>query len=196
MKYSWLTDVYRFGLVSVTSCLPFEAHLKEVKNCCKSGNNKSVDKTGLRRVARLRALQREVANTQPDAMQRDVPADISQHILGQTENATVKIYEVAFLQLPAGEAHRGDIVYQCGTFIQCESFYIVTSETVKVRSWIKGNKYTRSIELQPSPVTKRRVIMPTGDNLILAVESAVGACMSLIAIPYRSNGFVLPYFIE
>lgn len=46
----------RAGLVSLTSCLPFEANLKPFKKAIANGNHKSVEKTGLNRLLRIKSL--------------------------------------------------------------------------------------------------------------------------------------------
>jgi len=194
--------IRRLGLVSSTSCLVFEAHLREVKGCCTVRNNKSVEKTGLKRIARVQAFQKLMASTlsgvsAAKSQYSETPEDVVEKISAFSGRDCV-IGEHAWVDLPAGEARFADIVYQHGQFVQCEKFYL--SEGLGGSScWIKGKHLVRVLEYdRSSPLLKGRVISLTRDDVIMHVNPDIGHCQTLLAIPLTEDHteFVVPYFIN
>lgn len=190
----------------MTSCLAFEAHLKTVKACCKVGNNKSVEATGLRRIVRMQAIlaiapeQEEVRANTADTELRTRILDILCRECPHLVGAHLRTSLLKNLDLPAGEAHQGDVVWQQGTFAMCKEFYQVSGEDIPAdyRFWMKATKMEHIPGFEhASPLLRKRVLELTDEEVVFPVSSVPGLCSSILAVPLDEDGhWLVPYFVN
>lgn len=199
----------RFGLVRFTSCLHFESHLKPVKKCASGGNNKSVERTVMTRLMRIRNLLAQKVDELPETAvvrqvaDEDVLAEIAALLQLPPEALSLEAHR--HLRTASGDIHVEDHVYfqETQQLFQCTDLFRLTPTRSELclsptkRLWMVGFELEHATHpTLKGPAFNERIFAKsmTHPSVLRSLDAFPGAQCTYLAVPCGEDRVFLPYF--